>query len=104
MNTFLREHDGPGVQHIGLRVENLIDVVKYLKLKALPFIQPPPQYYLEVAVVSQSLCPSSTAVYHTWVFYPDGYCGTGNFTFVYFLRFREFSADCKNLTRKYFFV
>ena len=48
VTTFIKQHGGPGVQHIGLRTERLVEVVNYLRLQGLPFVQPPPEYYEEV--------------------------------------------------------
>ena len=48
VNTFLRQHGGPGIQHIGLHTDRLVDCVGYLKRAGINFLQPPPTYYEEV--------------------------------------------------------
>ena len=48
MQTFLREHGGPGIQHIGLYTSNISEAVATLKDKGVTFIDPPAAYYSEV--------------------------------------------------------
>ena len=48
VQTFLREHGGPGIQHIGLYTSNISEAVATLKDKGVTFIDPPAAYYSEV--------------------------------------------------------
>ena len=45
-------HDGPGVQHIGLAVQNLIETAQYLR-HHLDFIHPPDAYYCDTQKISE---------------------------------------------------
>ncbi|KAK2572164.1 4-hydroxyphenylpyruvate dioxygenase-like protein [Acropora cervicornis] len=47
VQTFLREHGGPGIQHIGLYTSNISEAVATLKDKGVTFIDPPAAYYSE---------------------------------------------------------
>jgi len=48
VTTFLEQHGGAGVQHIGILTDQLTDAVSYLQTTGLPFLQPPSEYYREV--------------------------------------------------------
>jgi len=48
VETFLTEHGGPGIQHIGLHTSNIADAVATLKDNGVAFIDPPSAYYSEV--------------------------------------------------------
>ena len=48
VQTFLREHGGPGIQHIGLYTSNITEAVATLKDNGVRFIDPPATYYSEV--------------------------------------------------------
>ena len=48
VETFLEEHNGPGIQHIGLYAPDIINTVQHLRNRGLQFIQPPAAYYTEV--------------------------------------------------------
>jgi 4-hydroxyphenylpyruvate dioxygenase-like putative hemolysin len=43
--TFLEEHGGPGVQHVGLASSNIIEAMDVLRGLGVQFIQPPDEYY-----------------------------------------------------------
>ena len=45
VNTFLREHGGPGIQHIGLSTEDITLTVDLLTKSGAKFRKPPPTYY-----------------------------------------------------------
>ena len=49
--TFLDEHGGPGVQHVGLASSNIIETMDELKGLGVEFIQPPDEYYEPVLKV-----------------------------------------------------
>lgn len=42
---YLQYHHGPGVQHIALATDNIIDSVTQLKAAGVKFLAPPPTYY-----------------------------------------------------------
>ena len=48
VETFLTEHGGPGIQHIGLHTSNITEAVATLKDNGVTFIDPPSAYYSEV--------------------------------------------------------
>lgn len=48
MDTFLQEHNGAGIQHIGLHTNNIIGTVSKLKENGVQFAEPPYTYYTEV--------------------------------------------------------
>lgn len=48
VETFLTEHGGPGIQHIGLHTSNITEAVTTLKDNGVAFIDPPSTYYSEV--------------------------------------------------------
>ncbi|XP_067931670.1 4-hydroxyphenylpyruvate dioxygenase-like protein [Watersipora subatra] len=48
VTTFLQQHGGPGIQHVGLATDQLIDAVRLLKQRQVPFLQPPREYYQEI--------------------------------------------------------
>ena len=47
IQEFINENDGPGVQHIALRVPNIIDYVSGAKSRGLQFLKPPPDAYYD---------------------------------------------------------
>lgn len=49
VQTFLTEHGGPGIQHIGLHTSNITEAVATLKDNGVTFINPPSTYYSEVS-------------------------------------------------------
>ena len=48
VQTFLTEHGGPGIQHIGLHTPDITQAVAALKENGVAFIDPPAAYYSEV--------------------------------------------------------
>ncbi|XP_035824057.1 4-hydroxyphenylpyruvate dioxygenase-like protein isoform X2 [Aplysia californica] len=48
IDTFLSEHGGPGIQHIGLHTSSMSGTIKKLKLHGVEFAEPPATYYSEV--------------------------------------------------------
>ena len=48
MDTFLTNHGGPGVQHIGLSSSDIISSVSELTAAGVQFVEPPYTYYNEV--------------------------------------------------------
>ena len=48
VQTFLTEHGGPGIQHIGLHTPDITQAVAALKDNGVAFIDPPAAYYSEV--------------------------------------------------------
>ncbi|XP_071946875.1 4-hydroxyphenylpyruvate dioxygenase-like protein [Antedon mediterranea] len=51
--TFLKEHRGAGVQHIGLHTPDLVHTASSLRHSGLEFIQPPEAYYTEVGKLDE---------------------------------------------------
>ena len=45
VTTFLNHNGGPGVQHVALHTDNIIDAVSSLRSNGVQFIKPPPEYY-----------------------------------------------------------
>lgn len=48
VDTFLDEHRGAGIQHIGLYTEDIVCTARTLSRAGVPFFSPPPTYYTEV--------------------------------------------------------
>lgn len=48
IDTFLKENNGPGVQHVGLLSHNIFSSVQEWAAKDVKFIKPPKHYYNEV--------------------------------------------------------
>ncbi|OWF50988.1 4-hydroxyphenylpyruvate dioxygenase-like protein [Mizuhopecten yessoensis] len=46
--TFLTEHGGPGIQHIGLHTPDIVTTVSTLMARGVEFAEPPYTYYTEV--------------------------------------------------------
>lgn len=46
---YLQYHQGPGVQHIALATDNIIDTVTQLKASGVKFLSTPPTYYEDLA-------------------------------------------------------
>ncbi|KAL3864295.1 hypothetical protein ACJMK2_005989 [Sinanodonta woodiana] len=55
VDTFLHEHGGPGVQHIGLHTPNIVHAVSTLKERGVDFAEPPYTYYTQVGKL-QEIC------------------------------------------------
>ena len=45
IEEYLDFNDGPGVQHIAMRSENIIETVRHLKANGVEFLQVPDSYY-----------------------------------------------------------
>lgn len=45
IGAFLKGHDGPGLQHIGLHTDDIVDTVRTLSDSGVPFRRPPDAYY-----------------------------------------------------------
>ncbi|XP_029645901.1 4-hydroxyphenylpyruvate dioxygenase-like protein [Octopus sinensis] len=48
VDTFLKDHKGPGIQHVALHTGNIVDTVSRLKQQGLQFVDPPHTYYKEI--------------------------------------------------------
>lgn len=48
VETFLKEHGGPGIQHVGLLTNTILNTIEWLKGQGVPFVEPPYTYYKEV--------------------------------------------------------
>ncbi|XP_042624083.1 4-hydroxyphenylpyruvate dioxygenase-like protein [Cyprinus carpio] len=48
VDTFLDQHRGAGIQHIGLYTEDIVRTARTLSLSGVQFFSPPPAYYTEV--------------------------------------------------------
>ncbi|XP_033113412.1 4-hydroxyphenylpyruvate dioxygenase-like protein [Anneissia japonica] len=55
IETFLREHNGPGIQHIGLHTPDLVHTAGTLQQSGVEFIQPPEAYYTQVGKLDEIL-------------------------------------------------
>ena len=51
MTTFLNHNGGPGVQHVALHTDNIINAVSSLRSNGVQFIKPPPEYYSLVCML-----------------------------------------------------
>ncbi|XP_016111115.1 4-hydroxyphenylpyruvate dioxygenase-like protein isoform X2 [Sinocyclocheilus grahami] len=49
VDTFLDQHRGAGIQHIGLYTEDIVRTARTLSLSGVQFFSPPPAYYTEVS-------------------------------------------------------
>ncbi|XP_046368986.1 4-hydroxyphenylpyruvate dioxygenase-like protein [Haliotis rufescens] len=47
VDTFLQQHNGPGVQHIALHTPDIISTIAGLRQKGVKFAEPPSCYYME---------------------------------------------------------
>ena len=45
IQEFVEEFDGPGIQHVALRVPDIISYVRKQRATGLKFIAPPKEYY-----------------------------------------------------------
>jgi 4-hydroxyphenylpyruvate dioxygenase len=45
VNTFLQQHAGPGLQHVGLTTAAMLDSVRQMDSRGVAFRRPPPTYY-----------------------------------------------------------
>ncbi|XP_060570858.1 4-hydroxyphenylpyruvate dioxygenase-like protein [Ruditapes philippinarum] len=48
VDTFLHDHDGAGIQHVGLHTEDIVKTVSCLSENGVQFAEPPYTYYTEV--------------------------------------------------------
>ncbi|KAM6951663.1 4-hydroxyphenylpyruvate dioxygenase-like protein [Aplochiton taeniatus] len=48
VDTFLLQHRGPGIQHIGLYTEDIVSTAQTMAKAGVHFFTPPPAYYTEV--------------------------------------------------------
>ncbi|KAJ3608384.1 hypothetical protein NHX12_025431 [Muraenolepis orangiensis] len=48
INTFLQQHGGPGIQHIGLYTNDIVSTAQEMAEAGVQFFAPPPTYYEEV--------------------------------------------------------
>uniref|UniRef100_A0A8B9JGN5 4-hydroxyphenylpyruvate dioxygenase n=1 Tax=Astyanax mexicanus TaxID=7994 RepID=A0A8B9JGN5_ASTMX len=48
VDTFLKQHRGPGIQHIGLSTQNIVSTAETMAQAGVEFFTPPPAYYTEV--------------------------------------------------------
>ncbi|KAJ1169495.1 hypothetical protein NDU88_001388 [Pleurodeles waltl] len=49
VDTFLEQHGGAGIQHVGLYTPNIIVAAQVLQDAGVQFVTPPPDYYSEVS-------------------------------------------------------
>ncbi|KAJ8316815.1 hypothetical protein KUTeg_004719, partial [Tegillarca granosa] len=47
VDTFLNEHGGPGIQHVALYTNKMVDTVAALQKNGVEFVEPPYTYYTE---------------------------------------------------------
>ncbi|XP_056089756.1 4-hydroxyphenylpyruvate dioxygenase-like protein [Rhinichthys klamathensis goyatoka] len=55
VDSFLDQHGGAGVQHIGLYTDNIVRTAHTLRLAGVQFYSPPPAYYTEVGKLQEIL-------------------------------------------------
>ncbi|KAK6487358.1 4-hydroxyphenylpyruvate dioxygenase-like protein [Huso huso] len=48
VDTFLEQHHGPGIQHVGLYTPDIISTARTMEEAGVEFVSPPPAYYTEV--------------------------------------------------------
>ncbi|CAL8282476.1 unnamed protein product [Merluccius merluccius] len=48
IDTFLKQHGGPGIQHIGLHTNDIVSTARTMAEAGVQFFSPPPTYYTEV--------------------------------------------------------
>lgn len=48
MDTFLEQHGGPGIQHIGLATQDIVSTASTMANAGVQFFSPPAAYYTEV--------------------------------------------------------
>ncbi|MBN3282500.1 HPDL protein, partial [Polyodon spathula] len=48
VDTFLEQHHGPGIQHVGLYTPDIISTSRTMEESGVEFVSPPPAYYTEV--------------------------------------------------------
>ncbi|XP_074640601.1 4-hydroxyphenylpyruvate dioxygenase-like protein [Tubulanus polymorphus] len=53
VETFLQEHLGAGIQHIGLHTDSILDTVHQFYLNGVEFLNPPPTYYTKLGKLSE---------------------------------------------------
>ncbi|XP_013382993.1 4-hydroxyphenylpyruvate dioxygenase-like protein isoform X2 [Lingula anatina] len=53
VETFLEQHDGPGVQHIGLHTGDIISSSQLLRDRGVVFLKPPPAYYSKLGKLAE---------------------------------------------------
>lgn len=50
VDTFLEQHMGPGIQHIGLYTQDIVSTAHTMAEAGVQFFSPPPAYYTEVCL------------------------------------------------------
>ncbi|CAH1783246.1 unnamed protein product [Owenia fusiformis] len=55
LTTFLEEHGGPGVQHIGFLTNDITGTVSVLQKRGVDFLHPPHTYYSEIGKLDEML-------------------------------------------------
>ncbi|CAL8110885.1 unnamed protein product [Orchesella dallaii] len=45
---FIKDHGGPGIQHVGLHTSNMLETVEVMTNNGVKFRHPPPTYYTEI--------------------------------------------------------
>ncbi|XP_066521340.1 4-hydroxyphenylpyruvate dioxygenase-like protein [Hoplias malabaricus] len=48
VDTFLEQHRGPGIQHVGLFTQDIVSTAQTMARAGVEFFSPPPTYYTEV--------------------------------------------------------
>ena len=51
IDTFLKQHGGPGIQHIGLHTNDIVSTARTMAEAGVQFFSPPPTYYTEVCMM-----------------------------------------------------
>ncbi|KAI4880869.1 hypothetical protein NFI96_017859 [Prochilodus magdalenae] len=79
VDSFLQQHGGPGIQHIGLFTKNIVSTAQTMAKDGVEFVCPPPAYYTEVRF---TMCDSNLASYLNFPFHLK-WCQSGNGKFSY---------------------
>lgn len=66
VDTFLEQHGGPGIQHIGLFTQDIVSTVHTMANAGVQFFCPPAAYYTEVLLFNSGLS-GLLALVHTVV-------------------------------------
>lgn len=55
VDTFLEQHGGPGIQHVGLFTQDIVSTANTMADAGVQFFSPPEAYYTEVLPQLQSV-------------------------------------------------
>lgn len=58
VDTFLEQHGGPGIQHVGLFTQDIVSTARTMANAGIQFVSPPEAYYSEVSPELQFIKPT----------------------------------------------